>query len=101
MEAEEDNDEMDSDFSDDEEEENGIGYDEYLSLNLPTNHGVPCNQCVRFVAKDPTAATIHRLKLEEMVMSQSRYELSDGDVIHIRSCLLGFYYLQIQRSDGD
>ena len=38
VEAKEDSDEMDSDFSVDEEEENGIGYDEYLSFNLPTNH---------------------------------------------------------------
>ena len=81
VEAEEDSDEMDSDFSDDEQDEDGLGYDEYL--NLPTNHRVPCDQCVRFVAKDPTAATTHRLKLEEMVMSQSRYEFSDDDVIHI------------------
>ena len=101
VEAEEDSDEMVSDFSDDEEEENGIGYDEYLSLNLPTNHGVPCNQCVRFVADDLDAATVHRLKLEEMVASQSRYELSDVEVVHIRSCLLGFYYRQIRISLGD
>ena len=93
VEAEEDSDEMDSDFSDDEQDEDGLGDDEYL--NLPTNHGVPCGQCVRFVAKDPTAATSHRLKLEEMVMSPSRYELSDGDIVHIRSCLLGFNYLQL------
>ena len=86
-------------ISDDEQEENGLGYDDYL--NLPTDHGVPCDGCVRFVAKDLAAATVHRLKLEEMVMSQSRYELSDGDVIHIRSCLLGFYYLQIRNSHGD
>ena len=58
VEAEEDSDEMDSNFSDDEQDEDGLGYDEYL--NLPTNHRVPCDQCVRFVAKDPTAATTHR-----------------------------------------
>ena len=45
VEAEEDSDEIDSDFSDNEQEENGLGY-----LNLPTDHGVPCDQCVRFVA---------------------------------------------------
>ena len=39
---------MDSDFSDDEQDEDGLGDDEYL----PTNHGVPCDQCVWFVAKD-------------------------------------------------
>ena len=99
VEAEEDSDEMDSDFSDDEQDEDGLGDDEYL--NLPTNHGVPCDQCVRFVAKDPTAATNHHLKLEEMVMSPSRYALSDGDIVHIRSCLLGFFYLHLESSYGD
>ena len=97
VEAEEDSDEMDSDFSDDEQDEDGLGDDEYL----PTNHGVPCDQCVWFVAKEPTAATNHRLKLQEMVISPSRYELSLVDIVHIRSCLLGFYYLQLESSNSD
>ena len=56
IEAEEDSDEMDSDFSDDEQDEDGLGDDEYP----PTNPGVPCDQCVWFFTKDPTAATNNR-----------------------------------------
>ena len=97
IEAEEDSDQMDSDFSDHEQDDDGLGDDECL----PTIHGVPCDQCARFVAKDPTAATNHRLKLQEMVMSPSRYELSLVDIVHIRSCLLGFYYLQLESSNSD
>ena len=31
----------------------------------------------------------------------SEYDLSDEDTIHIRSCFLGFYYLQIEYSNSD
>ena len=101
VEAEDDSDEIESGSSDDEEEESGMGYEEYLSSNLPTVHGVPCNRCVRLVADDLDTATVHRLKLEEMVALRSRYELTDVEVVHIRSCLLGFYYRQIRISLGD
>ena len=88
---------MDSDFSDDEQDDDGLSGNE----SLPTIHGVPCDQCAQFVAKDPTAATNHRLQLQQMLESLSRYELSDGDIVHVRSCFLGFYYLQLERSNSD
>ena len=49
VEAEDDCDKTEGGFSDDEEEESGFCYGEYLSPILPTVHGVPCSQCVRFV----------------------------------------------------
>ena len=92
VEAEDDCGETEGGSSDDEEEESGVSYGEYLSPILPTVHGVPCSQCVRFVADDLDAATVHCLKLEEMLALRNRYELMDVEVAHIRSCLLGFYY---------
>ena len=101
VEAEEDSDETESGSSDDEEGESEMSYEEYLSSILPTVHGVPCNRCVRLVADDLDAATVHRLKLEEMVALRNRYELTDVEVAHIRSCLLGFYYRLIRIGLGD
>ena len=92
VEAEDDCGEAEGGFSDDEEEESGVSYGEYLSSILSTVHGVPCSQCVRFVANDLGAAKVHCLKLEEMLALRNRYELMDVEVAHIQSCLLGFYY---------
>ena len=88
---------MDSDFSDDEQDDYGLSGDE----SLPTIHGVPCEQYAQLVAKDPTTATNHRLQLQQMLELPSRYELSDGDIVDIRTCFLGFYYLQLERSNCD
>ena len=82
VEAEEVSDELDTDFSDDDQDDDELSGDE----DLPVVHGFPCDHCTQFVAKDPTDAMYHRLQLQQMLESPSRYELSDEDIIHIRSC---------------
>ena len=69
--------------------------------DLPAVHGVPCDHFAQFVAKDPTDAMYHHLQLQQMLVSPSRYELSDEGIIHIRSCFLSFSYLQIEYSNSD
>ena len=101
VEAEDDSDETESGSSDDKEGESGMSYGEYLSSILPTVHGVLCNRCVQLIAEDLDAAMVHRLKLVEMVALRNRYELTDVEVAHIRSCLLGFYYRLIRIGLGD
>ena len=92
VEAEDDCDKAEGRFSLDEEEETGFCYEEYLGPILSTVYGVPCSQCVRFVANDLGGAEVHCLKLEDMLASRDRYELTDLEVGHIQSCLLGPYY---------
>ena len=92
VEAGDDCDKAEGGFSDDEEEESGFCYEEYLGPILSTVYGVPCSQCVRFVANDLGGAEVHCLKLEDMLASRDRYELTDLEVGHIQSCLLGLYY---------
>ena len=92
VEAGDDCDKAEGGFSDDEEEESGFCYEEYLGPILSTVYGVPCSQCIRFVANSLGSAEVHRLKLEDVLASGGRCELTELEVGHIQSCLLGLYY---------
>ena len=62
VEAEEVSDEVDSG---DELDDDEFSSDE----ELPAVHGVPCNSCAPFVDTEPTTASVHHLKLQQMLVS--------------------------------
>jgi hypothetical protein len=92
VEAKDDCDSTESDFSDDEEEETGYCYEECLGPIRSTVYGVPCDQCTRFVANSLSSARAHCLKLKDVLEFGGRCVLTELEVGHIQSCLLGFYY---------
>ena len=92
VEAKDDCDSTESDFSDDEEEETGYCYEERLGPIESTVYGVPCDQCTRFVVNSLGGARAHCLMLENVLESGGGCVLTELEVGHVQSCLLGFYY---------